>query len=81
MAKLTTTIEVIKALGGHAFVAERLGVTEKAVKHWGARGAKFPAHTYLDILEELSKRGLMADIALWNFSRAPTPRRKLEAAP
>ena len=74
MATLNTTSDVIDAIGGVAVVADLFSVTEKAVKHW--KYGQFPAHTYLDILEELGKRGLMADVSLWNFTRTATPRRK-----
>jgi hypothetical protein len=74
MAQLETTSDVIKALGGRGAVAELFGVGATAVDHW--ENGKFPAHTYLDMVAELAKRGHEAPPSLWKFRRTWSSRER-----
>lgn len=65
---LTSVAEIVKALGGTRSAAAILGVGQSAVGNW--RGANLlPPHTFPTISQELLKRGLAADLAVWNWDR------------
>jgi hypothetical protein len=68
---ITTTDEVIHALGGDQNVSEILGVHRKAVSNWRYFGI-FPAATYLVLKQMLKKRGKDAPDTLWAM-RSPKP--------
>lgn len=61
---LHTTGEVIDALDGTGGTARLLGYTPQRVCNYRSR-EKFPITTFEAITEELRKRGLRADPALW----------------
>ena len=67
--KISTTREVIDALGGNGAVANITGSTAKAVWNW-RKANIFPAHTYLLITNALKRRGLIAPSGLWRMSQA-----------
>lgn len=65
MQNLTTTGEVIDALGGNAVVAEMTKAKNKnVIYNWRAAG-KFPANTYILFQSELRHRNLTAPDRLW----------------
>jgi hypothetical protein len=66
---LSTTDEVIDALGGNAECARRIGYAAKTVSAWRAwlRG-RFPAETYVVLQDELRKAGKTAPATLWNMA-------------
>ena len=66
---LSTTREVIDALGGNRAVAEITGCTPKAVSNW-RKQTRFPAHTYIAISEALRRGGLTVAPKLWPMSQA-----------
>jgi hypothetical protein len=65
---LNTVSEVIKALGGTKAACAILGVGQSAIGNWRG-GNVLPPHTFPTISQELLKRGLYADIALWRWDR------------
>lgn len=63
---LTTTSDVIEALGGNPAVAELTGSTPKAVWNW--RGFEtFPANTYVAMTQALRTKGKSAPASLWGM--------------
>lgn len=66
MESLTTTGEVIDALGGTAAVARLFGRSMTVVSNWKAGGC-FPANTYVVFQRELAKLGLIAPDRLWRM--------------
>lgn len=70
MTKLTTTDEIIKALGGNRPVALITGRTPKAVSNWRVFPT-FPSNTYLALQLALGARGIEAPPELWRMSDAP----------
>ena len=63
---LTTTDEVIDALGGNAKVAEIVSGTPNAVRNWRTRlRGKFPAETYVALSQALKHKRLSAPSDLW----------------
>ena len=62
--KLNTTGEVLDFLGGDKIVALMLKAKPKAVSNWRYFGY-FPAHTYLAIKDELTRRRRSAPNSLW----------------
>lgn len=65
---LTSVAEIVKALGGTRAACAILGVGQSAVGNW--RGAnQLPPHTFPTISQELLKRGLSADLGVWNWDR------------
>ena len=62
--KLDTTGKVLDHLGGDQMVAQMLDAKPKAVSNWRYFGY-FPAHTYLAIKGELTRRKLSAPDSLW----------------
>jgi hypothetical protein len=64
MRTLTTTNEIIDALGGNGPVALITSTTAKAVSNW--RGQEtFPSNTYLVLQDALSLQNLTAPDELW----------------
>ncbi len=63
---LTTTEEVVHALGGTRAVAELTGRKYTAAAHW-AKFDTFPSNTFLVISAELERRGFSAPASLWNM--------------
>lgn len=75
---LTTTSEVVDALGGTRAVAALTGRTGTAVSNWKAR-RRFPPETYVLLSHELLNLGLQAPARLWKME-APHVRQPNEAA-
>jgi hypothetical protein len=74
---LTTTGEVIDALGGSAQLARMLGYSVQRVHNW--RGfPTFPADTFLALNSALHAKGLTAPPSLW--SQVEPPARELREA-
>lgn len=66
MEELSTTSQVMDALGGNSAVAELTGSTSKAVWNW--RGFDtFPSNTYVAMIEALRARGKTAPSSLWGM--------------
>jgi len=69
MEALTTTSEVMDALGGNLAVAEITGSKPKAVSNW--RSAEtFPSNTYLALRNALLAKGKTAPARLWAMKSA-----------
>lgn len=66
MKRLTTTAQVIDALGGNPALAEYAGVVHTAVSNW--RKTKFPAHTYVWLRRLMKRRRIEAPDGLWAMS-------------
>jgi hypothetical protein len=66
--QITTTSDVIRALGGTKAACEILGVKQQAISVWRVTGV-LPPHTFPIISQELLKRGLSADLSLWRWER------------
>jgi len=70
MEELSTTSEVMDALGGNLAVAELTGSKPKAVWNW--RGFEtFPSNTYVAMTEALLAKGKTAPASLWGM-KLPT---------
>jgi hypothetical protein len=66
MDELTTTSDVMDALGGNLAVAELTQSTVKAVWNW--RGFEtFPSNTYVAMTEALLAKGKSAPASLWGM--------------
>jgi len=66
MEELSTTSEVLDALGGNGAVAEITGSTTKAVWNW--RGFNtFPSNTYVAMTDALRAIGKTAPASLWGM--------------
>jgi hypothetical protein len=63
---LTTTSQVIDALGGNAKAAELLGVGYTSITNWRMFN-RFPAVTYVQIQHQLKQRRLAASDKLWRM--------------
>lgn len=48
---------IVAALGGRAFLAERFGVTEKAIEQWEKRG-RIPWKLHTDLVQLAAGRGV-----------------------
>ena len=71
---LTTTDEVMDALGGTGAVAVLTGRTSPAASNW--RGFDtFPANTYVVMTEALRALGKTAPDSLWGMKTAPEQER------
>lgn len=72
MAKqpLSTTSEVIEALGGATAVAALTGRKLTAVSNWH-KFEHFPANTYLTLITALHYRGWHAPAWLWSMEPRP----------
>lgn len=71
MRTLRTTAACIDALGGNPAVAKLIDSNVKAVWNWRTYG-KFPAHSYVVLQKELSKKGFKAPDDLWAMSAKAT---------
>lgn len=69
MDKLSTTAEVVDALGGYIAVSKITGSNPKAVSNW-PRFKKFPAKTYLALTRALKAKGSTAPPSLWGMQKA-----------
>lgn len=65
-APLTSTVDVIDALGGIQATAELTGSSYKATANWKSF-ATFPANTYLVMTQALAGKGLSAPASLWGM--------------
>jgi hypothetical protein len=74
MIQLSTTSEVIEALGGTSAVAALFGCGVRAVGNWRCAGI-FPLHTYHEMMPLLLAKGMSAPRSLWRFERKPRTRR------
>lgn len=66
---LTTTSDVMDALGGNLAVAELTGSNNKAVWNWRV-AETFPANTYVALTEALLAKGKTAPASLWGMKSA-----------
>ncbi len=66
--QITTTTDVISALGGTQAIQDLLGVGQQAISHWRTQN-RFPPHTFVTVQAALMKRGLSADVSLWRWER------------
>lgn len=66
MEQLTSTSDVIQALGGAHAVARLTGRSYKSVMRWKTARDKFPAVTYLTIQRALTDAGRSAMPSLWH---------------
>mgnify|MGYP001614088726 CR=1 FL=1 len=67
--KLTSTSDVIDALGGIGAVAQMTGRKYGAAAQW-PHFTSFPSNTYLVLTEALKAKGLTAPAALWGMTAA-----------
>lgn len=71
MQELTTTSEVIDALGGNRPVRALTGRTQdSAVSNWRAFGV-FPPDTFVVMTSALARKGCKAPVGLWQQVEAP----------
>lgn len=70
LTELTTTTEVIDALGGNQPVAELTNRGVQAVSNWRAWD-HFPSNTYVVMLAALRALDKSAPDALWNMNKSP----------
>lgn len=70
MRTLTTSGQVIDALGGTAELAKALGRKMTVISNWRT-GGSFPANTYLALTAMLAKIECRAPAHLWNMVDAP----------
>jgi len=66
MEELSTTAEVVDALGGYLAVAEITQSKPKAASNW-PRFDTFPANTYLALTKALLAKGKTAPASLWGM--------------
>lgn len=64
--ELTTTAEVIDALGGNPVVAKMTGRNAKAVSAWRSFEA-FPPDTFLVLNDALASKKMAAPTSLWRM--------------
>jgi hypothetical protein len=69
MEMLSTTTEVMDALGGNLAVAELTGSNNKAVWNW-RKSNVFPSNTYVALTDALSAKGKAAPASLWGMKIA-----------
>lgn len=69
METLSTTSEVMDALGGNLAVAELTGSNNKAVWNWRV-AETFPANTYVALTQALLAKGKTAPASLWGMKAA-----------
>jgi len=67
--QLSTTREVVAALGGVSAVAKLTERKYPAAWHW-PRSETFPANTFKTMTEALAAKGFTAPAALWGQERA-----------
>jgi hypothetical protein len=68
MVKLQNTSAIIDVLGGNTVVAKMLGTTNAAISNWRAAN-RFPARTYLVLIEALERKDCTASDRLWSMRR------------
>lgn len=74
MLEISSTSEVMDALGGNGAVAELTGSKNKAVWNW--RGSEtFPSNTYVVMTEALRAIGKTAPASLWGMKQPAEPER------
>ena len=66
MPEMTTTTDIIDALGGTHAVARLTSSSPTAVSNWKATGV-FPSNTYLLLKQELVRCGITAPDNLWSM--------------
>ena len=66
--QLRTMDAVIDALGGDAGVKKLTGAAQNNLGNWRKTQKKFPAHTYLIMIDALAERGYRAPPALWGIT-------------
>lgn len=71
MVELTTTEQVIEALGGLPKVMEMTGASYRRAFNWKS-SETFPSNTYAVMTEALKARKLTAPITLWGMIEQPT---------
>lgn len=71
MQELSTTSEVMDALGGNDAVADVTGSKPKAVWNWRKAGT-FPSNTYVAIAAALEAKGFTAPASLWGMKQPET---------
>lgn len=69
MEELSTTAEVVDALGGYLAVAEITQSKPKAVSNW-PRFETFPSNTYVALTAALLAKGKTAPATLWGMKAA-----------
>ena len=67
---LTSTIDVVNALGGSRAAARLTGVGQSAACNWRNRD-HFPPNTYLAMTQVLAAKGLVASAWLWDQEPRP----------
>jgi hypothetical protein len=85
MKKLTSTADVLDALGGTAAAARLLGIKRSTVSMWKV-GGRFPSSSYLALSDVLRSHGIECPPELWGMvppkrSRTVAVRRALKANP
>lgn len=70
--ELTTTADVIRALGGVTAVAAITGRKYSAAFNW-QNFTKFPANTYVAMTAALKAKGCTAPASLWGMVEAKEP--------
>jgi hypothetical protein len=74
MKQLTTTRDVITALGGDDAVGRMFGVGKTAVSNWRCT-SRFPGYTALAMKEALVEKGFDAPADLWRSEIAKPAKR------
>jgi hypothetical protein len=69
MIELSTTAQVMDALGGNVGVIALTGCKYKAVWNW-RKAPKFPANTYRAMIDALHARGFGAPASLWGMKQS-----------
>lgn len=68
MEELSTTSEVMDALGGNTPVAQLTGSKPTAVSNW-RKSETFPSKTYLAMTDALFAKGKTAPASLWGMKQ------------
>jgi len=76
--ELTTTVEVIRVLGGIKAVAALTNRTPGAAWNW-TKFSTFPSDTYVAMQEGLAKLGHSAPSSLWRMASAAQPEKDANA--
>lgn len=63
-----TVSEIIDRLGGHAAVAEALGITQSSSRNYSERNA-FPPWTYPKLMRFAKKKSVKIPDALFSFAK------------
>ncbi|MGE0278443.1 MAG: hypothetical protein AB7R40_23855 [Nitrospiraceae bacterium] len=78
MDQLSTTREVMEALGGTSAVAKLTGRTYAAAFNW-LDFKTFPSNTYVAMTEALAAKGKTASASLWGMVEPPRSERESAA--